>query len=93
MTLHSNNAYDVIIYVHDITNKISLRDSNYIINMDIWPKFGNSSISKDLKRIWLEKPIFLGVNNLVNHLGLALGITFKFYNSTAKGLKIKVGMF
>ena len=31
--------------VHDITNKILSRDSNYIVDVVMWPKFGNSSIS------------------------------------------------
>ena len=40
-----NNGYDVIISVHDVTNKILSRDSNYIIDVVMWPKFGNCSIS------------------------------------------------
>ena len=40
-----NKGYDVTISVHDVTNKILLRDSNYFIDVVIWPKFGNSSIS------------------------------------------------
>ena len=40
-----NIGYDVIISVHDITNKILARDSNFIVDVVIWPKFGNSSIS------------------------------------------------
>ena len=39
-----NIGYDVIIYVHDVTNKILSRDSNYIVDVVMWPKFGNSSI-------------------------------------------------
>ena len=39
-----NNGYDVIIFVHDVTNKILSRDSNYIVDVVMWPKFGNSSI-------------------------------------------------
>ena len=38
-------GYDVIIYVHDVTNKILSCDSNYIVDVVMWPKFGNSSIS------------------------------------------------
>ena len=38
-------AYDVIIYAHDVTNTILSRDSNYKVNLVMWPKFGNSSIS------------------------------------------------
>ena len=40
-----NNGYDVIIYVHDVTNKILSRDLIYIIDVVMWPKFGNWSIS------------------------------------------------
>ena len=40
-----NKVYDIIISVHDITNKILLRDSNYIVDVVMWPKFGNSSSS------------------------------------------------
>ena len=38
------NSYDVIIFVHDVADKI-LRDSNYIVDVVMWPTFGNSSIS------------------------------------------------
>ena len=43
----SNNSYDVIIFVHDVTNKILflLWESNYIVGVVMWSKFGNSSIS------------------------------------------------
>ena len=40
-----NKGYDVIISVHDVTNKILSRNSNYIVDVVMWPKFGNSSIS------------------------------------------------
>ena len=40
-----NKGYDVIIPVYDVTNKIVSRDSNYIADMVMWPKFGNSSIA------------------------------------------------
>ena len=40
-----NKGYDAIIPSHDITNKILSCDSNYIVNVVMWPKFGNSSIS------------------------------------------------
>ena len=40
-----NNVYDVITSVHDLTNKILSRDSNYIEDVVMWPKSGNSSIS------------------------------------------------
>ena len=40
-----NKGYDVIITVDGVTNKILSRDSNYIIDVFMWPKFGNSVIS------------------------------------------------
>ena len=39
------NGFDVIISVHDVTNKILSRDSNYDVNVAMWSKFGNSSNS------------------------------------------------
>ena len=40
-----NKGYDVIVSAHDVTSKIFSRDSNYIVEVVMWPKFGNSSIS------------------------------------------------
>ena len=40
-----NNSYDVIIYDHDVTNKIFSHESTYIVGVVMWPKFGNCSIS------------------------------------------------
>ena len=51
-----NKAYNVIIPVHDFTNKTSLRDSNYIVDVVIWGE-GCS---------WLK------FNNLGVALGMAL---------------------
>ena len=45
ITVFWNKGYDVIISVDDVTNKILSRDSNYIVDLFMWPKFGNSSIS------------------------------------------------
>ena len=38
-------AYDVIISAHDVTKTTLSRNSNYIVNLVMLPKFGNSSIS------------------------------------------------
>ena len=38
-----NKGYDVIILVHDVSNKSLSCDWNYIVVMVIWPKFGKSS--------------------------------------------------
>ena len=40
-----NEGNDVITSVCDVTNKILSRDSNYILDVAMWPKFGNFSIS------------------------------------------------
>ena len=40
-----NKGYDVIIFVHDVNNKILFRDSNYIVDLVIRTMFGNSSFS------------------------------------------------
>ena len=33
-----NKGYDVILSAHDITNKILSNDSNYIVDVGMWPK-------------------------------------------------------
>ena len=40
-----NKSYDFITSAHDVLNKILLFDSNYIVDVFMWPKFGNSTIS------------------------------------------------
>ena len=45
ITIFWNKGYDVINSVDDVNNKILSRDSNYIVDVFMLPKFGNSSIS------------------------------------------------
>ena len=40
-----NKGYDVMISVDDVTNKILSSDSNYIVDVFMWPKFVSCSIS------------------------------------------------
>ena len=40
-----NYSYNVIVFVHGVTNKNLSRDSNCIVYVAVWPKFGSSSIS------------------------------------------------
>ena len=40
-----NKSYDYIILDYDVINKILSRDSNYVVDVAMWPKFGNFSIS------------------------------------------------
>ena len=39
-----NKRYYVIYSVYDVTKKILSNESNYIVDVVMWPKFGNSSI-------------------------------------------------
>ena len=40
-----SKGYDILTSVHELTNKIVLCESNYIVGLVMWPKFGNSSVS------------------------------------------------
>ena len=40
-----NKGYDVIISVNDVTSRILWDDSNYIVDVIMWTRFSNSSIS------------------------------------------------
>ena len=40
-----NKGYDVILSVYDVTSKVLLHDSNFIVDNVMWPKVGNSSLS------------------------------------------------
>ena len=40
-----NKGYDVIIYVRDVTKKVFSPDSSYIVDVAMWGKFDNCSIS------------------------------------------------
>ena len=94
-----NKFYDVILFIDDVTNKILLLDSNYIIDAFMWPKFGNCSIpmrevitnSKYLTRktAFFEEWFWFNFNNL----GLALGTDLQFYTNLTKRLKLKVRKF
>ena len=45
ITVFLNKGYDIIIRVDDVIDKILSRNLNYIVDVFMWPKFGNSSIS------------------------------------------------
>ena len=40
-----NKGYDVIVSAYHVTNKTLSRESNYVVGVVMWPKFGISSIS------------------------------------------------
>ena len=92
--------YDLIISVHDITNKISPQDSNYTIDMVMWQKFGNSNISmREDSKIWIFKDLtwkifFEGWSWFkFNNLQLVLGIALIFCSSAIKGSKLQIRKF
>ena len=45
ITVFWNEGYDVIIPVNEVTYKVLSRDSNYTVDVFMWPKFGKSNIS------------------------------------------------
>ena len=45
ITVLWNKGYDVTIYDSDVTNKILKCELNCIVDVFMWPKFGNSTIS------------------------------------------------
>ena len=45
LTVFQNAAYDLIIPVDEVTTKILSLDWNYVVDVFMWPRFGNSSIS------------------------------------------------
>ena len=40
-----SKGYDIIIFDYDFAKKILSHDSNYVVDVVVWPKFSNSSIS------------------------------------------------
>ena len=61
------------------------RDPYYVVDVFMWPKFGDCSISMSVVEGWSWFRF--------NKLGLALGTNLKFYTSVTKELKLKVRMF
>ena len=80
--------------LYDITNKILSRNSDYIIEVVMWPNFGNSSISM---REVIETSIYKDLTRKTNFLRGAFGwssiMALKFYTSVEKRLKLKFKRF
>ena len=45
INIFKNKGSDVIIVEYDVINEVLSRESNYIVNVVMWPKFDNCSIS------------------------------------------------
>ena len=43
--IFQNKGYNVVVLDYDVTNKIFLRNLNYMVDVIMWPKFGSTSIS------------------------------------------------
>ena len=92
-----NKGYYVIHSVYVVTNKLLSHGSNYIMDVVMWLKFGNSIIcireviiTSILKGFDQKNRFFDRWSRFkFNNLGLALGTNLKFYTSLSKGLKLK----
>ena len=91
LMISANKGYGVIIFVHEVNNKILSRDSNYITDVVMWPKFSHSSISKRdviitsfLLGLLDQTVFFQRFSFKFNNLGLALDMALKTYTSVKK---------
>ena len=86
-----NKGYDVIILVDDVNRKILSRDSNYIVDVFMWPKFDNPSISmkfyisvEKVRKFWGLIPTFVEVWSFpfffLASLGLLLSVFYLHFN-------------
>ena len=99
ITVFWNKDYDAIIPNDDVTNKISLRDSNSIADLFMWKKFGNSSTSMEevittliLQGFDQKNRFFEGWSWLkFNNLGLAQSTNLKFYISLPTFVEVTGG--
>ena len=91
-------GYNGIIFIHDVNNKILSRESNYIVDVVIWPKFGNyrNSMREKLPQQQFYKDLTRKYNFMeqcvrfkFNDLRLTLGITLNFFHQYKKMLKTK----
>ena len=101
ITVFWNKGYDVIISVDDINNKILWHNSNYIVDVFMWPKLATLAfLWEKLSQPQFYKPLtrkttfFEGWSWFkFNNYGLAAGRNLKFYTSVGKGLKLIVRKF
>ena len=88
-----NEGYDIVISVSGVINKTFSRASNYIVDLGMWPKFGNSNISMREVVITRKTDFLRGGLWSCSILGQMLSMALRVYGSVAKGLKLKVIKF
>ena len=49
--LFRNKGYDIIVASYNVTSAILSRDSNYIVDVARWPKFGKSFLGKSYHKL------------------------------------------
>ena len=90
--IFKNDVYDVTTVDCDVTKMFLSGDLNSMVDVVMWPNFGNSRISmREVTRkiTFLEKWSWFKFNNLE----LALGMTWKYFISVAKGFKLELRRF
>lgn len=92
ITVFWNKDYDVMISFHEFIKNILSSVWNHIVDMVMWPKFGNYSvfmteviIRSDLKTDLFGEMSWFKLNNL----GLILGMTLKYWSRVPKRFKLK----
>ena len=95
MKVFSNNSFCMKIPVHEITSKILLRESNYILDAIMWSKFvtvaylWENLLEFDQKNTSLERCACFKFNKFK----LALRMALIFKTNVARGLQLKVRKF
>ena len=80
-----NKGYNAIVFVDDVTNKILAVESNYFVDVIMWPKIGNSSIS--MREIIITSVLQKTIKKTI-FLRCALGLVQEFGTGTRYGLEI-----
>ena len=81
-----NKGYDFIIFVRDVTIKFLSHESNHIVVVVMWPKFGEKLSQPQFYKDLIRKTnVFERWSSFkFNNLGLAIGMDLKFSSSVAK---------
>ena len=72
-----NKGYNAIIFAYDVINKNLSRDSNYIVDVVMWPNFGSSSASM--------REVIITSSQFSLHLCHWIINEFLFYSSKEQG--------